>query len=107
MLAKKLNDDENKYSGGWNFGPIEKDAKTVKWITEFMIQNSNTSVNWKLDKEINPHEAGYLKLDISKAKTNLGWKPIWQIEKSLLKVLDWHIIGLTKVIFKKFVKIKF
>lgn len=90
LLAQKLYEDENKYSGGWNFGPNQDDGKTVKWITQFMVKKWKKNINWRLDRRNNPHEAEYLKLDISKAKKILGWKPVWSLEKSLLKVLDWH-----------------
>ncbi len=90
LLAQKLNEDPKKFSGAWNFGPNYKDAKTVKWITEFMVTKWDNSGKWELDKNINPHEAGFLILDISKAKKFLNWSPKWSIDKALEKVLDWH-----------------
>ena len=45
---------------------------------------------WKLDQNSNPHEAGFLKLDISKAEFKLGWKPVWELSQTLDKVIEWH-----------------
>jgi len=37
-----------------------------------------------------------LKLDISKARDNLGWEPIWNLEQSLEKVIEWDKHWLTR-----------
>ena len=63
-----LYDNYEEYSGGWNFGPIEEDVKPVNWILDKMISKWPNS-SWELDKSSSPHEAGFLKLDISKAKS--------------------------------------
>jgi hypothetical protein len=36
MLAQALYEEGEKYSGGWNFGPNDEDAKPVQWIVEQM-----------------------------------------------------------------------
>ncbi len=46
---------------------------------------------WRITgSENQPHEAMLLKLDCSKAKTQLGWNPLWSIEESVRRVIDWH-----------------
>ena len=89
ILAEKLYKDQNRYAEGWNFGPNEKDIKPVDWILDKMISKWPDS-NWKLDRNSNPHEAGFLKLDISKAKSRLGWSPIWKLEHTLDKIISWQ-----------------
>jgi CDP-glucose 4,6-dehydratase len=46
--------------------------------------------SWKLDNRDHPHEANYLKLDCSKAKSRLNWRPRWNIEQALEKIVAWH-----------------
>ncbi len=89
ILAEKLYKNQDKYAEGWNFGPNEKDIKPVDWILDKMISKWPDS-NWKLDRNSNPHEAGFLKLDISKAKSRLGWSPIWKLEHTLDKIISWQ-----------------
>jgi CDP-glucose 4,6-dehydratase len=89
LLAQKLYDNYEEYSGGWNFGPIEEDVKPVNWILDKMISHWPGAI-WKLDNNSNPHEANFLKLNISKAKNKLNWKPIWGLDKTLEKVVKWH-----------------
>ena len=90
ILAQKLYNDQDKYSGGWNFGPNERDTKSVNWILDKMISKWPNS-SWEPDKDFNPHEEDFLKLDISKAKDRLGWRPIWRLSNTLDKIIDWHI----------------
>jgi len=89
ILAKKLYDNPALYSEGWNFGPHYKDAQPVSNILANMIQKWGGS-QWKVDTVVHPHEADFLKLNISKAKERLGWGPVWNIDKTLSLIVDWH-----------------
>ena len=44
----------------------------------------------ELDKNSNPHEANFLKLNISKAKSKLDWMPIWELDRALERIINWH-----------------
>ncbi len=89
-LAQKLYETPSDYAEGWNFGPYEQDAKPVDWILDQMVTMWGEGACWQLDKGNHPHEANYLKLDISKANSRLGWQPTWQLEQTLKKIIDWH-----------------
>ncbi len=89
ILAQKLYDNRDEYAEGWNFGPNEQDVKSVDWILDKMISKWPNS-SWRLDNSSSPHEAGFLKLDISKAKSKLGWKPTLELSDALEKIIDWH-----------------
>ena len=89
LLAQKLYHGEFRSAGAWNFGPNDCDVKPVQWIAEELFRLWGAG-SWKLDGCEHPHEANYLKLDCSKSKSNLNWKPAWTIEKSLAKIVEWH-----------------
>jgi CDP-glucose 4,6-dehydratase len=93
ILAEKLYFDCEFFSEGWNFGPRDEDAKSVEWILNKMTSKWPHS-SWVLDEENNPHEAGFLKLDISKANSHLGWQPTWNLDFALEKVIEWHQVWL-------------
>jgi CDP-glucose 4,6-dehydratase len=95
VLAQNLYKDQQKYAEGWNFGPNEKDVQPVDWILDKMISKWPNS-SWKLDNNSNPHEAGFLKLDISKAKSKLDWSPVWELSQALEKIISWHQAWLNK-----------
>ena len=89
MLAEKLILNGKKFAEAWNFGPLESDSKKVSWIVEHLCKKIPKSV-WVLDDSIKFHEAGFLKLDSTKAKTKLGWEPRWSLEIAIDKTLDWY-----------------
>lgn len=89
-LIERLYDDGHKYSGSWNFGPNEKDAQSVEYIANKMVALWGNDSSWELDSSSNPHEAGYLKLDITKSKELLSWNPKWNLDQALDKVISWH-----------------
>jgi len=95
ILAQKLYEDQERYAESWNFGPDTSDTKPVSWILDRMIQKW-PDATWVLDQSANPHEANFLKLDISKAQSRLGWGPAWHLDQSLDKIVDWHKAWLRK-----------
>jgi CDP-glucose 4,6-dehydratase len=96
MLAQKLYSEPEYYAEGWNFGPNDDDVQPVSWILDNMIKKWGNA-QWKLDECTHLHEAGYLRLDISKAKEKLNWRPVWNLDKALNLIIDWqmqHVKGL-------------
>ena len=95
ILAQKLYKNQEEYAEGWNFGPNEQDVKPVDWILDKMISKWPNS-SWEFDQNSNPHEADFLKLDIAKAESKLGWQPVWELSHTLEKIIDWHRAWLDK-----------
>lgn len=93
-LAAKLYKKGSKYNGGWNFGPDDKDAKNVEWITQTICKLWGNGASYAVDTNSQPHEANYLKLDCSKAKAELGWEPRWNIHKTLENIVEWNKVYL-------------
>jgi len=91
MLAEKLYTDGVAFAEGWNFGPNDSDAKNVEWIVNDLASQLGNGATWVVDQSINPHEAHYLKLDISKAKGQLGWYPALSLSEALRMIVDWYI----------------
>ena len=90
ILAENLWNHGPEFCEGWNFGPREEDARPVEWVVDSLAKKWGDGASWELDCESNPHEARYLKLDCSKAKSRLGWKPRWDLEYALEQVVTWH-----------------
>lgn len=96
VLAERLYSDGPTFAEGWNFGPQDEDARPVQWIVEHMADVWGNDASWRLDNANNPHEANYLKLDISKAKSRLDWQPRWGLSTALKQIVDWHHVWLNK-----------
>jgi len=89
-LAELLYTQGHAFAEGWNFGPKDDDARPVQWIVEYMSRDWGNGVSWQQDGGQHPHEANYLKLDISKAKARLGWQPRWPLATALEKISIWQ-----------------
>lgn len=90
VLAEHLYEEGSNYAEGWNFGPKDEDCKPVNWILDKMVAKWGQGASWELDKNNNPHEAGYLKLDCSKAEMQLKWRPKWNLEDTLESIIYWQ-----------------
>ncbi len=95
LLAERLYTQGSAYAEAWNFGPADQDAQTVGKIVEQMCQHWGEDASWYLDTGEHPHEAHYLKLDCSKARSRLHWHPRWDLPTALTHIIDWHKNWLT------------
>ena len=89
-LAEHLYEQGQAFSEGWNFGPNDDDARPVQWIVEQLATNWGEGASWQIDTGQHPHEANYLKLDTSKAKARLGWRPSWNLQIALQNIILWQ-----------------
>ena len=89
-LAEVLFNNGAIYAEGWNFGPNEHDAKSVKSIVQRISELWGEKSSWYIDRSEKPHEATYLKLNCNKAFKKLDWKPKWSLDHALLKIVEWH-----------------
>ncbi len=88
-LAEQLFEHGPSFGEGWNFGPNDEDAKPVGWIVEQMAALWGGGAHWQIDTGEHPHEAHYLKLDISKACSRLDWRPALHLQDALALIIDW------------------
>ena len=75
MLAERLCERGQAFAEAWNFGPSDEDARPVQWIVERLCRAWGRDAQWSLQPGQHPHEASYLRLDISKARQRLQWVP--------------------------------
>lgn len=90
ILAERLHGGDRAAADGWNFGPVDADARSVESIVSEMAVLWGAGTRWELDLAQNLHEAHYLKLDISKARAGLGWTPCWSLSRALGHTVSWY-----------------
>ena len=87
-LAEKMC-ERIKYSGAWNFGPNNQKKVSVKELAGKFIGCWGKG-SYKIQKSTVVKEANYLQLDISKANQELGWMPIYDIDITVKKTVEWY-----------------
>jgi CDP-glucose 4,6-dehydratase len=90
LLAEKLSEDAARFASGWNFGPVDTDARPVSWIADELVRSWGQGAAWTQDTSAHQHEAHALKLDASKAKTCLGWQPVLPLKPALEWIVEWY-----------------
>lgn len=92
LLAEKLCNSPVVYSSGWNFGPYVHEAVNVESMVEKIFTNwHGENAGWKIEQDKNQlHEANFLKLDITKASTELQWQPRLNLDETIQWIVDWY-----------------
>ena len=89
ILAEKLCDNGIKYAQAWNFGPDDQDARSVSWVVARFCEKWGNGASYSIEAGGHPYEANYLKLDCSKARTLLDWRPLWNLDTALDAIVEW------------------
>jgi CDP-glucose 4,6-dehydratase len=90
VLAESLWTQRHEVAEAWNFGPAEDDARPVSWIVERVTSLWGADVSWQRQPGAHPHESTFLRLDASRAKALLGWRPRLAVADALAWVVEWH-----------------
>jgi CDP-glucose 4,6-dehydratase len=89
-LAEHLAKDAPRFAGGWNFGPLDADARPVSWIADALVQSWGNGASWNRDAGEHPREANFLKLDASLARSQLNWQPRLPLQQALEWIVEWY-----------------
>ena len=93
LLIAKKQYENIFYAGNYNIGPEESSCVTTGEIVENFCTQWNRlglhTLQWRIEGEVGPHEANFLKLDCSKMKKVFGWTPIWNYEQAIAQTVEW------------------
>jgi len=90
LLGSKLADEPEKFAQAYNLGPYADDTLTVEQMVKLAIREWGQGEYKYIASNANPHEAGLLKLDISKATAELGYKPVTNAPEAVKLTIDWY-----------------
>lgn len=90
LLAQKLWQEGSAHGEAWNFGPEDADAQPVSWIADQLTKMWGNGASWTISGGGHSHEAHYLKLDCTKARARLGWRPRLALTRALELTAEWY-----------------
>jgi CDP-glucose 4,6-dehydratase len=89
-LAQRLHAGDAGACEAWNFGPSEDDARPVAFLADRLAERWGGAARWAHEPGDHPHEASVLRLDGSKARSRLGWRPRWDLATTLDRTAAWY-----------------
>ncbi len=90
MLGLRLAKGERDFAEGWNFGPDAAAEIPVIDLAERVVAAwGRGRLDVRRDPNA-PHEAGLLKLDSSKARAALGFRPLLGVDDAIRLTVDWY-----------------
>lgn len=89
LMIAAMQYEDVKYAGYYNVGPDDVDCFQTGALVDLFVSKWGEGIKWFNEHGGGPHEANFLKLDCSKLKTVFGWKPRWNLETAIEKVVEW------------------
>lgn len=89
LMIAAMQYDDCKYAGWYNVGPDDRDCFQTGALVDLFVKHWGEGIKWINRYDGGPHEANFLKLDCSKIKTTFGWRPHWNLDKAVEKVVEW------------------
>ncbi len=89
LMIAALQYQDHKYASWYNVGPEDQDCFQNGALVDLFCRHWGDGLKWINKYDGGPHEANFLKLDCSKLKATFGWKPHWNLETAIEKVVEW------------------
>ena len=89
LMIAAMQYQDSKFASWYNVGPDDSDCFQTGALVDLFVKHWGSDLNWIDRYDGGPHEANFLKLDCSKLKSALGWKPHWNLEKAIEKTVEW------------------
>jgi CDP-glucose 4,6-dehydratase len=90
MLAHELLAQHARFASSYNFGPSDDDVWPVARIANKLVEMWGKGASWIRDSVPTVHESNVLRLDASKARVELGWKPRLGTQAALEWTMAWY-----------------
>ena len=94
LLAAKLYESPDEYSGAWNFGPSSQEVRNVGQVAQTIVAHLGRGEIKVENNAKHHHEANLLQLNCDKAQQLLGWSPRWDVDKTLDATSEWYKVYL-------------
>jgi CDP-glucose 4,6-dehydratase len=88
-LSQLLLHGSRALADAWNFGPDPEGNRTVREMLG-RLQHHWPALSWRIDQDPQAHESSLLYIDASKARKDLGWRPVYSFEDSVRLTADWY-----------------
>lgn len=88
LLAQRLREGA-EVTQGWNFGPTQDNIRNVQQLVDQFVKSWGSGSTFRVADPAGPAEANALSLNTQKARRDLGWKPVWEFERTIDETANW------------------
>ncbi len=89
LMIAQVQYENTGVSGWYNVGPDDRDCFRTGELVNLFVEHWGDGLKWVDKYDGGPHEANFLKLDCSKLKSTFDWKPKWDLDTAIAKVVEW------------------
>jgi CDP-glucose 4,6-dehydratase len=90
LVGQRLLQGSPEMATSFNFGPALEAALSVKEVAH-RVKKYWPSAEYRIEQDpTQPHEANFLMLDCSKARSMLSWNPVWESEIAFKHTVEWY-----------------
>lgn len=89
LMIAAMQYKDKSFAGFYNVGPDDVDCYQTGALVDVFVSKWGEGMKWINKYDDGPHEANFLKLDCSKLKNTFGWKPHWNLDTAIEKVVEW------------------
>lgn len=89
LLIAQRQWEDPRLAGSYNVGPDSADCVTTRELVEIFCRSWGEQACWECAEQAGPHEDTVLKLDCSKIRSALDWKPNWHVDRAVAETIAW------------------
>jgi len=73
----------------YNIGPDDEGCVSTGTLATLFCESWGAPARWEIVPSDGPHEAGFLRLDCTKARRVLGFRPTWSVGEAVARTVEW------------------
>jgi len=89
-VAQQLLEGKDGVDRGWNFGPRPEDERPVLDVANALCAALGRGSIGSVEEANIPYETNILRLDVTAAQEQLGWRPVLDFDEAIEMTASWY-----------------
>lgn len=89
LMIAAMQYEDISYAGYYNVGPDDNCCFETGRLVDMFVSKWGDGLKWVNKYDGGPHEANFLKLDCARIKSKFGWRPTWELDTAMDRIIEW------------------
>lgn len=89
LMIAAMQYENISYAGYYNVGPDDNCCFETGRLVDMFVSKWGDGLKWVNKYDGGPHEANFLKLDCARIKSKFGWRPTWELDTAMDRIIEW------------------